>query len=382
MKYYIIAGEASGDLHGSRLIRALKANDPDAAFRIWGGDLMSKEGGTLVKHYSELAYMGFFEVLMNISTIIRNIRFCKKDILRYCPDAVICIDYPGFNLPIADYAKKHGLHTIYYISPQVWAWKESRVKKIKKMVDRMLVILPFEKPFYQKWNYEVEYVGHPLLEVIDEFKKSHAGDAIKNAFSLKNKKIVALLPGSRKQEINSTLPVMLEATKQFKDIECIIAQAPGVEDDIIQQHTQSYKQIKVWKNNTYELLTIADAAMVASGTATLETALFGVPEVVCFKTSWLSFFMARLFIKVKYISLVNIIMNKQVIRELIQHQLKASNIAEELNQLLSNESTRNQMKKDFETLYQQLLPGGNASTNAAIKITNFLASKAIVSRTA
>lgn len=372
MKYYIIAGEASGDLHGSRLIKAIKGNDPYANFRVWGGDLMSAEGVTLVKHYRELAFMGFIEVLINIRKIISNLRLCKKDIIDYHPDAVICIDYPGFNLPIAKFSKEHGFKTIYYISPQVWAWKENRVKLIKKYVDQMLVILPFEKSFYKQWDYEVEYVGHPLIEIIDGFKLSMEAKSIKHQYINRDKKIVAILPGSRKQEINSKLPIMLNATIGFDNVEFIVAQAPGIEDAEIEFHTSHFKNISVWKNKTYELLSIADAAIVASGTATLETALFTVPEVVCYKTSWISYMMAKLFIKVKFISLVNLIMNKLVIRELIQSQMNAENIAEALKDLLNNDSKRNQIKSDFQALHQLLLPGGIASKNAAEKIQGCL----------
>ena len=372
MKYYIIAGEASGDLHGSRLIRAIKNKDSLAIFRVWGGELMASEGASLVQHYREMAFMGFFEVLINIRKIIANLRYCKKEMLAFQPDAVICIDYPGFNLPITKFAKKHKFKTVYYISPQVWAWKEKRVFDIKKFVDQMLVILPFEKSFYKKWNYEVEYVGHPLIEIIDEFKQSDQAKEIKNQFAQRDKKIVAVVPGSRKQEIRSKLPIMLKATVDFKDVEFIVAQAPGIDDNDINDYVQHYKNVSVWKNKTYELLSIADAAMVTSGTATLETALFGVPEVVCYKTSWISFVMARWFIKVKFISLVNLIMNKMVIKELIQQELTPENIANELGILLNNDEKKNQLKYDYDALHQQLLPGGNASINAAEKIQKLL----------
>lgn len=372
MKYYIIAGEASGDLHGSRLISAIKKNDAQACFRAWGGDLMLDEGVTLVKHYKEMAFMGFIEVLFHIKKITSNLSFCKKDILAFHPDVLICIDYPGFNLPISKFAKQHGIRTVYYISPQVWAWKENRVKVIKKYIDQMLVILPFEKSFYKRWNYDVEYVGHPLIETIEEFKHAERALKIKNDFAQRDKKIVAILPGSRMQEIQSKLPIMLKATATFKDVDFIVAQAPGIDDSVIHEYTKYFRNVSVWKNKTYDLLSIADAALVTSGTATLETALFNVPEVVCYKTSSISYFLARLFIKVKYISLVNIIMDKLVIKELIQHEMNPQNIEEELTSMLNNEFKRNQMKSDYHALYQLLLSGGNASKNAAEKIQAML----------
>ena len=372
MKYYIIAGEASGDLHGSRLINAIKKNDAHACFRAWGGDLMLDQGVTLVKHYREMAFMGFIEVILHIRKITSNLRFCKKDILAFHPDVIICIDYPGFNLPITKFAKQHGIRTVYYISPQVWAWKEKRVRGIKKYIDQMLVILPFEKSFYNRWNYDVEYVGHPLIETIEEFKHSERALKIKNEFAQRANKIVAILPGSRKQEIHTKLPIMLKATTAFKNIEFIVAQAPGIDDGVINEHIKHFKNVSIWKNKTYELLSIADAAVVTSGTATLETALFNVPEVVCYKTSSISYVLARLFIKVKYISLVNLIMDKLVIKELIQHDMNPQNIEDELTSILNNEFKRNQMKSDYHALYQLLHSGGNASKNAAEKIQALL----------
>lgn len=373
MKYYIIAGEASGDLHGSKLVKAIRQNDGQSNIRAWGGDLMQKEGATLVKHYRELAFMGFLEVLLNIKTILANLKFCKKDILAYQPDVVVFIDYPGFNIPVSKFAKKNNFKTVYYISPQIWAWKEKRVFKIKKYIDKMLVILPFEKAFYQKWNYDVEYVGHPLIETIEAFKTSEYTKAFTDSFKKSHsKKTVAILPGSRKQEIKKKLPIMLEATRKFNDVSFIIAQAPGIEDQYIHEFIAGYANITVWKNKTYELLSIADAAMVTSGTATLETALFGVPEAVCYKTSWISFAIAKYFIKVPFISLVNIILNKAVVAELIQEQLTAENLTEKLNQLLYDEQGIRQMKNDFEDLKKNLLPGGNASEKAAAAIKRFL----------
>ncbi len=373
MKYYIIAGESSGDLHGSRLIKAIQKNDADAIVRAWGGDLMQAEGATIVQHYRDLAFMGFVEVALHIKTILKNLQLCKQDILAFQPDVVVFIDYPGFNLPIAKFAKRAGFKTVYYISPQVWAWKEKRVRKIKQCIDRMLVILPFEKRFYQEWNYEVEYVGHPLIETIDLYKASEESKNFIIDFKKNHSnQVVAILPGSRKQEIRKKLPVMLDATKNIQGVEYVVAQAPGIDDRFIHELVKNHSNITVWKNKTYQLLSIADAAMVTSGTATLETALFGVPEVVCYKTSWLSYTIAKYFIKIPFISLVNIIQNKAVVRELIQEELTSKRLEKELNQLLHDHQKSQQMKSDFEALKSSLIPGGNASENAAAAIQRFI----------
>lgn len=373
MKYYIIAGEASGDLHGSRLISAILKNDAAADIRAWGGDLMHAAGAKLVKHFRDLAFMGFAEVLLHIKTIVNNLRFCKKDITDFQPDVVVLIDYPGFNLLIARFAKKAGFKTVYYISPQVWAWKENRVKKIKQYVDRMLVILPFEKTFFQQRNYQVEYVGHPLIETIEAFQTSTATTAFIKDFKQTNPlPVVAILPGSRKQEIRKKLPLMLEATKGLPETTCIVAQAPGIDDAFLWGLTKNHPHVKVWKNKTYPLLSIANAAIVASGTATLETAIFGIPQVVCYKTSWLSYAMAKYFIKIPYISLVNIIQNKAVVKELIQQELTAKNLEKEIRTLLYDQQTIDQMKLDYSALKNSLIPGGNASENAAAAIQRFM----------
>lgn len=366
MKYYIIAGEASGDLHASRLIRAIKQNDNQADFRAWGGDLMQKEGATIVKHYRDLAFMGFAEVISNLRTILGNMRFCKSDLLQYQPDLVIFVDYPGFNIPMAKFSKGKGFKTAYYISPQVWAWKENRVKILRKVVDKMMVILPFEKDFYKRWNYPVEYVGHPLIEIIEDYKKNNDPATTKNNLQIEGeKKIIALLPGSRKQEILKKLPIMLEAAARFPNHVFVVGQAPGISDEMIAQFTNAFENIKVLKGNTYGLLSIADAALVTSGTATLETALFGVPEVVCYLGSPISYAIAKRIIKIKYISLVNLIMNKQVVTELIQHELTAGNIAVALEQVLSDTMTIEQIREDYFQLNQLLKAGGKASEKAA-----------------
>ena len=366
MKYYIIAGEASGDLHASRLIRAIKQHDSQADFRAWGGDLMQKEGATIVKHYSDLAFMGFAEVISNLRTILGNMRFCKSDILQYHPDLVIFVDYPGFNIPMASFAKGNGFKTAYYISPQVWAWKENRVKTLRKVVDKMMVILPFEKNFYQRWDYPVDYVGHPLIEIIEDYKKNNAPATTKHTLQIEEgKKIIALLPGSRKQEILKKLPIMLEAAAQFPQHVFVVGQAPGIADEMIAQFTGAFVNIKVLKGDTYGLLSIADAALVTSGTATLETALFGVPEVVCYLGSPISYAIAKRIIKIKYISLVNLIMDKQVVTELIQHDLTADNIAVALERVLSDTMAIQQMREDYFQLNQLLKAGGKASEKAA-----------------
>jgi lipid-A-disaccharide synthase len=368
MRYYIVAGEASGDLHGSNLIKQLRIINPGAEIRAWGGDLMQSEGATIVKHFRDLAFMGFVEVVMNVRTILKNLKFCKQDILSFRPDVLVLIDYPGFNIRIAEWAKKKGIKTVYYISPQIWAWKENRVHTIKKCVDKMLVILPFEKDFYHKWDYKVEYVGHPLVEVIENYKASHPTSPTTD-------KIIALLPGSRKQEINIKLPVMLEVSRAFPEFKFVVAKAPGLEDDFYEPFLTPYENVTALGGKTYELLNQATAALVTSGTATLETALFGVPEAVCYKGNTISYQIAKWVIKVKYISLVNLIMNKPVVKELIQHEMNTRNCILELKDLLENPSRKQQLKKDYTDLKNLLSMGGKASSNAAAIIYAFAAAK-------
>jgi len=371
MKYYIIAGEASGDLHGSNLIKSLREMDDRADIRCWGGDLMKTAGATLVKHYQDLAFMGFAEVLSNLPTILRNLSFCKNDIISFAPDALILIDYPGFNLRIAAWAKKAGFRVIYYISPQVWAWKESRVKTIKSSVDKMLVILPFEKAFYKKWDFEVDYVGHPLVEVIDHYQ-SNPKPFYSSLKKGNREKLVALLPGSRRQEILKKLPVMLEMSKNFPEHHFVVAMAPGVDPAFYESLLQNYPAVSSVVNQTYELLLHAKAACVTSGTATLETALFGVPEVICYKGSAISYQIAKRLIRVKYISLVNLIMDKPVVKELIQDEFNEEQLRHELGQILENSLKQKQMKEDYNKLKSILSEGGKASSNAAKKIMEFL----------
>jgi len=367
MKYYIIAGEASGDLHGSNLIKELKKLDGAADIRCWGGDLMQKAGAHLVKHYRDLAFMGFAEIVKNLGTILKNLKFCKQDILDFKPDALVLIDYPGFNLRIAKWAKKLGLKVIFYISPQVWAWKENRVKEMKKDIDKMIVIIPFEKEYFKKrWNWEVEYVGHPLAEEIESQKSKIQTQ------KYSDKPIVALLPGSRKQEIAKKLPIMLEVSKFFHHYQFIVAEAPSVDNEFYQSFTKSYSNVSSVKNQTYNLLSQSKAALVTSGTATLETALFGVPEVVCYKGSAVSYQIAKRVIKVKYISLVNLIMNRPVVKELIQNELTEHNLKHELQELLKNEKRIDELKRDYAELKKILSERGNASENAAKVIIDFL----------
>lgn len=372
MRYYIVAGEASGDLHGSNLIKELKKLDNIADFRCWGGDLMQQAGADLVKHYRDLAFMGFIEVVKNIRTIYKNLSFCKTDILAYNPDAIILIDYPGFNLRIAEWAKKKGIPVIYYISPQVWAWKESRVKQIKKNVDKMLVILPFEKEFYKKWDFEVEYVGHPLADVITRAQNefSPASEAMLSPLNEKN--IIALLPGSRAQEVAKKLPVMLEVSRDFPDYRFIVAKASSLDDSFYDKLMEPYKNVRSIRNKTYQLLLQAKAALVTSGTATLETALFGVPQVVCYKGSNISYQIAKRLIKVKYISLVNLIMDKEIVKELIQDEMNPVNIKRELAKILKDQVAIAKMKHDYAELRKLLSEGGHASEKAAKSIVSFV----------
>jgi lipid-A-disaccharide synthase len=362
MKYYIIAGEASGDLHASNLMKALKQVDAKATFRFWGGDLMQEVGGTLVKHYRDLAFMGFVEVLLNLSTIFKNIKLCKKDIKQYKPDVLIFIDYPGFNFRIAKWARKEGYKTHYYISPQIWAWKENRIKSIKRDIDEMYVILPFEKDFYEdKHNFPVHFVGHPLLDALKDQQPIALKDFAEE-HKLLDKPIIALLPGSRKQEISKMLSIMLSVVEDFPDYQFVIAGAPGQEAEFYKQFIAK-SRVSFVQNKTYDLLTVSSAALVTSGTATLETALFKVPEVVCYKGSTISYEIAKRIINLDYISLVNLIMDKPVVKELIQHELNTKQLKIELNRILEGEA-RLQMFDDYHDL-EQKLGGAGASLNTA-----------------
>ena len=372
MKYYIIAGEASGDLHGSNLIKALKKNNPDASFRCWGGDLMKSQCNDLVMHYQDFSYMGFLEVILNINKILSYISFCKNDIEKFKPDLIIYIDYPGFNMRIAKWAKSKNYINHFYISPKVWVWKEKRVEQIKKVIDKMYVILPFEEDFYKKkHNYKVDFVGHPLLDAIESENTFNKNDFLL-VNNLSEKPIIALLPGSRNQEINKLLPVMLEAVSNLTGYQLVIAGAPSknVEyyEKIIQSSDSNTNIIKVISNQTYNILRVSTAAIVTSGTATLETALFNVPQVVCYKTSWTSYFIGRLLIRnLKYISLVNIIQDKEVVKELIQNDCNKTNLVIELEKIL-DQKNRSSMLAEYKILHNKL--GGKGASKKTADLIN------------
>ena len=380
MKYYLIVGEASGDLHASNLMRALKELDTEASFRFFGGDLMSGVGGTRVKHYKELAYMGFIPVLLHLRTIFKNMDLCKKDIVDWNPDVVILVDYPGFNLKIAEYIKKHtDIPIYYYISPKIWAWKEYRIKNIKRDVDELFSILPFEVDFFKEHQYPIHYVGNPCVDAVDAYQKNHAESfrEFVASNSLSDKPIIALLAGSRKQEIKDNLPMMLEAAKPFVDkYQLVLAGAPGIDPAYYQQYIGSAVPIKIIFGQTYRLLQQAKAALVTSGTATLETALFRVPQTVCYYTpvGKLISFLRRHILKVKYISLVNLVANKEVVRELVADTMTVANVRSELNALLNDETYRGQMLKEYDRMIKILGPAG-ASHQAASKMIELLSVK-------
>ncbi|MCR8559376.1 lipid-A-disaccharide synthase [Mucilaginibacter sp. BJC16-A38] len=359
MKYYLVAGEASGDLHGANLMKALKEKDPQAEFRVFGGNLMLAEGGILVKHYADMAFMGFIEVVMNLNAILKNLKFCKDDIAAWQPDVLVLIDFPGFNLKIAEFAKANNILVCYYISPKVWAWNQKRVLKIKRTVDHLFCILPFEVDFYREWGMEVDYVGNPLLDAVAAFSPNENFVANNN---LSAKKIIALLPGSRKQEISRLLPAMLGVTDKFPDHQFVIAGAPSFNADYYQQFIVE-KNVPVIFNATYDLLSNAEAALVASGTATLETALFNVPQVVVYMGHPVSIGIARMVVKIKFISLVNLIMDKMVVKELIQQDCNPENITAELDKIIDNKNYRNRMLGDYDELDVKMgKPGASAKT--------------------
>lgn len=363
MKYYIISGEASGDLHGSNLIASLRKKDNKAKIRAWGGDLMKKQGATIVKHYNELAFMGFVEVVKHLRTILNNLKFCKKDILEFAPDALILIDYPGFNIKVAKFAHKHNIKVFYYISPQVWAWKRRRVHTLKKVVDKMLVILPFEKDFYDNYGIDAHYVGHPLLDQIKKTRTVNKKLFYKNNNLIPKREVIALLPGSRKQEVGRMLEIMLKMVDMYPNYQFIIACAPSLPLEFYKSIVGE-ANVKLLQNKTYELLQVASAAIVTSGTATLETALFYVPEVICYKGNPVSYMIAKKLVKVKYICLVNLIMNKPVVKELIQDDLTPENIKKELDLMLGDHKTQRRFLEDYEEL-KILLGNAGASDNAA-----------------
>lgn len=363
MKYYLVAGEASGDLHGANLMKALKSLDPDAEFRFFGGDLMQAEGGTLVKHYADMAFMGFVEVVANLQTILKNMRSCKQDISAYHPDVLILIDFPGFNLKIAEYAKANNMPVNYYISPKVWAWNQKRVLKIKRIVDHLFCILPFEVAFYKEWGMDVDYVGNPLLDAVSAFNPD---PHFLQKNKLGEKKIIALLPGSRKQEISRLLPDMIRASAYFPEYQFVIAGAPAFQADYYVPYLNG-AEIPVVFNGTYDLLNHAHAAIVASGTATLETALFNVPQVVVYKGGKLTIAIARMLVKLKFISLVNLIMDKAVVKELIQEECTANKISEELKLIVNDATYRQNMLDNYDGLDVRMgQPGASAKTAGLI----------------
>ena len=372
MKYYFIAGEASGDLHAANLIKELRLNDSNANIRAWGGDRMGREGAILVKHYRDLAFMGFVEVLKNLRTIFHNLDFCKKDILAFKPDVLILVDYPGFNLRIAEWAHEQGIRVFYYISPQIWAWKQSRVKQIRRNVDKMFVILPFEKDFYKRFGVEVDFVGHPLLDAIAAEIVEHP--FIAEEFISRNKltvkPLIALLPGSRKQEITVMLHKMMSVIDFFPEYQFVIAGVDAV-PEAFYQSVIGTRPVKLIFGQTHELLRSSVGALVTSGTATLETALLNVPEVVCYQGGYISYLIARQLIKVKYISLVNLIMDRVVVKELIQDQLTTNNLKRELDLILKNPVERERIFLDYTEL-RHLLGDKGASKKAAQLIHEYL----------
>ncbi len=369
MKYFLVAGEASGDLHGSNLMAALKEQDKNAEFCFFGGDLMQAQGGRLIKHYREMAFMGFIPVLLNLRTILRNMKMCREEIIKYQPDVLILIDYPGFNLKIAKYIKTHTqIPVYYYISPKVWAWKEYRVKSFKKYVDEMLAILPFEVEFYKKHNYHIDYVGNPVVDAVAKFREENENDSLEKFVAennLENKPIIALLAGSRQQEIKDNLPAMLESIKEFSDYQPVIAGAPGIEPEYYTKYIGS-SPCKIVFGQTYRLLEYAHAALVTSGTATLETALFRVPQVVCYETPIPSivYWVFKNILHTKYISLVNLIADKVVVQELFAKFFSVESIREEVNKLVNDNIYRNMMLDEYDNIINILGKPG-ASERAA-----------------
>ena len=377
MKYYLIVGEASGDLHASNLMKALKERDAQAEFRFFGGDLMREVGGTLVKHYKELAYMGFIPVLLHLRTIFKNMDFCKSDILEWQPDVVILVDYPGFNLKIAEFVKKHSkIPVYYYISPKIWAWKEYRIKNIKRDVDELFSILPFEVDFFKGHEYPIHYVGNPCVDAVDAFQQSYTEtfEEFTATNALSQKPIIALLAGSRKQEIKDNLPDMLEAAKPFVgEYQLVLAGAPSMDLDYYQQYIGAEVPVKIVFGQTYRLLAHAKAALVTSGTATLETALFRVPQVVCYYLAMgkVISFLRKHILKVKYISLVNLVANREVVRELVADTMTVTNVRAELDALLNQTDYRNNMFQEYDRMIKILGPAG-ASHQAASKMIGLL----------
>lgn len=360
MKYYLIAGERSGDLHASALIDAIKLQDPEAEFRAWGGDLMEQAGAKLVKHYREMAFMGLWEVIRNLPTISRFLRACEQDLLAHRPDALILIDYPGFNLRMARFAHQHGLKVFYYISPKLWAWNQKRAHQIKAHVDRMFVIFPFEKEFYQQYDYEVDFVGNPLLDTVSAFRPNPDFRVVNG---LSARPLIAVLPGSRRQEVEKNLEVMLAVVNQFPEYDFVVAAVNNLPAELYHRLPPG---VQVAYEQTYDLLSEAVAALVTSGTATLETALFGVPQVVCYKTSALTYAVGRMLIKVPFLSLVNLVARKEVVPELIQQEMNPPHLSEQLRKILPGGSHREAQLQDYSQLRSQLGTGNAANRTAEL----------------
>lgn len=370
MKYYVIAGEMSGDLHSSMLIKEIKERDNEAEFRCWGGDMMKQQGVEIVKHIKDLAFMGFLEVIANLKTVLHNLSFCKKDIIEYNPDAIILTDYPGFNLKIAKFAYSKGFKIFYYISPQVWAWKKGRIKVMRKILTKLYVILPFEKAFYKKHNMEVEYYGNPLLDEISEYKKTVEKDKFLKDYSLGEKPIIAILPGSRKQEIKAMLPIQLSLVNKYDKFDFVVAGVNNFNENFYKKYIGN-KNVKLIFNHTYDLLNVSYAAVVTSGTATLETALFDIPQVVCYKTSAISYNIIKLFTKMQFISLVNIILKRFVVVELLQNSWNEEELDKEFKKIAFNEPYRQEMEANYSILKNNLGSAG-ASKNIAKSIVDYL----------
>jgi lipid-A-disaccharide synthase len=364
MKYYIIAGERSGDLHGSNLIKGIRKNDPNAQIRAWGGEMMQAAGAEVVKNYRDLAFMGFFEVIKNLPTILGFLSFCKKDILQFKPDVVILIDYAGFNMRVAKFAKQSGIRTFYYISPKVWAWNQSRALKIKASVDKMFVIFPFEKEFFKKFDYDVEYVGNPLFDAIADFSPK---ENFRKEARLGQKPIIALLPGSRKQEVETMLPLMMSQVYEFPDYQFVIGAVSNLPKELYARW-QSIFPVKIVMDDAYNLLSVADAALVTSGTATLETALFNVPQVVCYRGGWAAYQVYKRVIRVPFVSLVNLIAGREVVKELLQYDLTKENLQTELTKITINTETRNAQLEGYAEIKNILGEAGASERAGALVV--------------
>jgi lipid-A-disaccharide synthase len=364
MKYYIIAGERSGDLHGSNLIKGIRKQDPDAMIRAWGGDMMQEAGAEIVKHYRNLAFMGFFEVVKNLPTILGFLSFCKKDIKNFQPDVVILIDYSGFNMRVAKFSKLNGFKNFYYISPKVWAWNQSRALNIKRFVDKMFVIFPFEKDFFKQYDYEVEYVGNPLFDAIENFTPN---PNFRKDARIGQKPIIALLPGSRKQEVETMLPLMMSQVYEFPDYQFVIGTVSNLPKELYARW-QSIFPVKLVSDDAYNLLSVASVALVTSGTATLETALFNVPQVVCYRGGWAAYQVYKRVIRVPFVSLVNLIAGREVVKELLQYDLTKENLTDELTKITVNQYTRQKQLNGYAEIKNILGEKGASERAGALMV--------------